>query len=251
MNEPEFDTGRYSRTVGPVYDDLYGDPNGTTSQTLEVLERLLRKGTNGRFLELGVGTGRLALPLARRGYDVVGMERGAEICDALRAKTDAELMTLVEGDFETADAPGTFSVVVLLFNTIFAPRDRQGLRRVFRNAARHLEPRGVFVVETFVLSDRERMGEWGVKPRQVSADHVELQFSRYDIETNTVARTLVHLTPDGQRMFEVRDTYASPGELDLLADDAGLDLDHRVEDWNGHRFTAASPRHVSVYRARA
>jgi hypothetical protein len=138
-------------------------------------------------------------------------------------------------------------VLLLAFNGILDPRGREAQRDIFRNAAGHLAPGGCFVVESFVLSDAQRSGAWSVSPRYVGDEHVELQVTRYDIETNRIERTLVHLRPEGPTFVSVFDTYASPGELDLMAETAGLQLRSRSADWADAGFTSASGRHVSVY----
>jgi hypothetical protein len=121
-----------------------------------------------------------------------------------------------------------------------------GDRRI--NAARHLGDGGYFVVESFVLSDAQRSGEWWVSPRYVGKEHVELQLARYDIATNRLERTLVHLRPGGLDFVEVADTYAGPAELDVMADVTGFELQTRTAGWFGEVFTSTSTKHVSVYR---
>jgi hypothetical protein len=98
-----------------------------------------------------------------------------------------------------------------------------------------------------VLSDAQRSGEWLVSPRDVAPEHVELQLSRYDIATNQIERTLVHLRPTGLGFVTVSDAYAAPGELDVMAEVTGFKLIARTASWSGEPFTAASAKHVSVY----
>jgi hypothetical protein len=169
----------------------------------------------------------------------------------LRAKPDGDAIDVTIGDYRDARAAGSFAVVALVFNGIFDPRGRHVQLEIFRNAARHLEPEGFFVVESFVLSDEQRSGEWSVSPRYVGDDHVELQVARYDIATNRIERTLVHLLAEGPRFITVRDTYASPGELDVMAEVTGFDRVAREAGWSREPFTASSASHVSVYQLRA
>jgi hypothetical protein len=165
----------------------------------------------------------------------------------LRSKPQGDMLEVVIGDYRTTRVDGSFSVVALVFNGIFDPRGRQAQLDIFANAARHLEPGGCFVVESFVLSDAQRSGDWTVSPRYVGPEHVELQLARYDIATNRIERTLVHLRPKGLDFLTVFDTYASPGELDVMAEVTGFELTARSAGWSGEAFTAASSKHVSVY----
>lgn len=167
---------------------------------------------------------------------------------ALRENDPQAAIDVVVGDYLTARAPGQFSVVVLVFNNILDERGLGAQLGIFENAARHLEPGGYFVVEALVLDERARDGNWRVSPRYVGPDHVELQMSRFDIETSTLERTLVHLLPEGAKFITVRDFYAAPGELDVMAHVHGFRRVGRYSSWRRDPFTATSGRHVSVYQ---
>lgn len=198
-------------------------------------------------LEFGIGTGRLALGLHRLGLRIAGIEASQRMVTQLRNKLPEDVLEVVVGDYTTTRVAGSFSVVALVFNNIFDPRGLSAQLECFRNAARHLGPGGCFVVEAFVLSDRQRSGEWSVTPRYVRHEHVELQLSRYEISTNQIERTLVHLRPSGLDFVTVSDTYAAPGELDVMAEVTGFELIARFAGWSSEVFTAASSKHVSVY----
>jgi SAM-dependent methyltransferase len=238
------DSAAYGRAIGDDYDRLYPDPPDT-EDTVALLAALAEAGP---VLELGIGTGRLGLPLVERGLTVAGIEGSQTIADQLRAKPRGSEIEVAVGDFAGARVDGAFSLVALVFNTIFALPDREAQQRCFANAARHLRPGGRFVVEAFVLAGDQLDGRWWVRPRNVGDDHVELQLGRYEIATERLERALVHLTPDGTRMVNVRDTYAWPGELDLMAGQAGFVLQERWGGWRRERFSAASEKHVTVYR---
>jgi SAM-dependent methyltransferase len=203
-------------------------------------------------LEFGIGTGRVALPLHRDGLRVAGIEGSDRMLAQLRGKPDGDALEVVLGDYrDTLLAPGTFSVVVLALNGIFDPRGRGTQLDIFRNAARHLAPGGCFIVETWVMNDAQRSGDWSVTPRYVAAEHVELQLARYDIATNQIERTLVHLRPQGLNFVTVTDTYAAPGELDVMADVTGFDRLARYGSWTRAEFTVTSTRSISVYQLRS
>jgi hypothetical protein len=159
---------------------------------------------------------------------------------------------VVIGDYRDTrvGSGGTFSVVVLALNGIFDPRGRSAQLDIFRNAAWHLAPDGFFVVESWVMSDAQRNGQWSVIPRYVGEEHVELQLARYDIEANRIERTLVHLRPEGPKFVTVTDTYAAPGELDVMADVTGFERSARYSSWAYAEFTASSAQNISIYQLR-
>jgi len=237
------DPSAYERLVGPDYDALYPDPPDTQTAVLKLAEL----AGEGALLEFGIGTGRLGVPLVERGVTVAGIEGSSLLADQLRAKPRGEEINVLVGDFSDTLVPGSFSVVALAVNTIFAMATREHQIECFANARRHLSPGGCFVVEAFILRGEQLEGRWYVQPRTVVADHVELQVARYDPAVHLIERTLVHLTPSGSRFFSVIDNYAWPGELDLIARASGLQLRSRWGGWDQEPFTAASEKHVSVY----
>ncbi len=152
-------------------------------------------------------------------------------------------------DYRSAQVrPEAFSVVLLALNGIFDPRGQTAQVDIFRNAAGHLVAGGVFVVETWVMHDRDRSGEWTLRPRYVGEQHVELQLARYDIDSHSIQRTLVHIRPDGAEFVSVVDTYAAPGELDILAAVTGFKRVARYSSWRRETFTSASANCISVFR---
>ena len=243
----EYQPTAYGDALGSEYDALYPDSALDTDGAVAFLAGLAQARPERSFVEFGVGTGRLALAVQERGIRVAGIDASQRMVDELRRKPGGERVDVTIGDYVTARVPGTFAVVAIVFNNILDPRGRQAQLALFRNAARHLSPGGCFVVEAFVLSDAQRSGEWFVHPRHVGHDHAELQLARYDIATNEIERTLLHLRPDRVRFHAVRDTYASPGELDVMAEVTGFRLLARHASWRHDTFTSASARHVSVY----
>lgn len=246
-----YDPARYGETVGDGYDDLYPGVEGETSAAVEVLTNLALLRPEHSILEFGIGTGRLALGLHQRGLRVAGLDGSERMVSQLRCKPDADALEVVVGDYRDARVDGTFSVVLLASNGIFDPRGRQAQLDIFRNAARHLAPRGYFVVESWVMNDAQRGGDWSVVPRYVGDDHVELQLARYDVATNQIERTLVHLRPRGLDFVSVTDTYAAPGELDVMAEVTGFDRIARYDGWSKGEFSAISRTHVTVFQLRA
>jgi SAM-dependent methyltransferase len=242
-----YDPARYGDALGGAYDALYPEAGLDTDATVAMLGELALARPERAVLEFGIGTGRLALRLRRLGLRVSGIEASERMVSQLRGKPGGDAIEVAVGDYVSTHVDGEFSVVALVFNNIFEPRGRSAQLECFRNAARHLGPGGCFVVEAFVLSDAQRSGEWLVSPRYVAPEHVELQLSRYDIATNQIERTLVHLRPEGLDFVTVADTYAAPGELDVMAEVTGFRLAGRFAGWSSEVFTATSAKHVSVY----
>ncbi len=244
MSAADHDPTAYGRGVADAYDELYA----AIPDTDEAVSCLAGLAGPGPVLELGVGTGRLALPLARRGLRVHGMDSSPEMVELLRAKApEGDGIEVVVGDFAETVLGERFTLVVLAINTIFALPDQGAQVRCFRNAAAHLEPGGVFVVEAYVLDPAALRDGPTVQPRFVDDGHVELQVASYDAATQRMQRTLVHLREGGIRLVPVNDRYASPAELNLMAQMAGLRLRERWGDWSRRAFDGSSRRHVSVY----
>lgn len=245
-----YDPGRYGKAVGDDYDTLYPGDDSHTDDAVALLAELADARPERSVLEFGIGTGRLALALLERGLRVAGVDGSEQMLAQLRNKPGGDELDVVVGDYRNAHIAGTFSVVVLAFNGILDPRGLHAQLDIFRNAAQHLAPGGCFVVESWVMSDSQRNGDWSVIPRYVGHEHVEFQLARYDIETNEIQRMLVHLRPEGLNFVTVTDTYATPGELDVMADVTGFERTARYRDWARREFTSTSTSQVSIYRRR-
>jgi SAM-dependent methyltransferase len=227
------------------------DTPGTGMFAQEVLgptvDRLVGLADGGRVLELAIGTGRVAVPLSERGVPVVGVELSVPMVDQLRTKVDEEVIPVVVGDMATARAPGEFSLVYLVFNTISNLLTQAEQVACFRNAARHLRPGGRFVVELWVpelrrLPPGQQATVWHCEPGYIGLD-------TYDVLRQRVVSHHFWFG-DGKeaRMFRSPHRYIWPAELDLMAQLAGFELESRHADWHGTEFTADSRSHVSVYR---
>ena len=233
--------------VGDDYDGLYPAAALDTEATVEALKKLAADLPDNSFLEFGVGTGRLALAMADQGFDVAGIEGSEPMLVKLKEKPGGERIEVRLGDFTQVGFDRSFSLVALTFNTIFGLPSQEAQIACFRNAARHLVPDGVFVIEAYVLHPGQMSADWDVYPRTIHQEQVELQLSRYDAAEQTVERMMVHLREGGTRLLTVKDRYAWPGELDAIAQIAGLKLKTRRSGWKEEPFTSASRKHVSVY----
>jgi SAM-dependent methyltransferase len=227
------------------------DSPGTGMFAPEVLDpavdRLAELAGGGRALEFAVGTGRVAVPLAGRGVPVSGIELSRPMVEQLRAKADEARIPVVVGDMATARAPGEFTLVYLVYNTISNLQTQAEQVECFRNAARHLSPGGRFVIELWVPELRAlppgrsatvfaaEPGYVGVDTYDVLRQHVVSHHFRFE----SGPQATVFLSPH---------RYVWPAELDLMAQLGGFTLESRHADWTGGAFTAESTSHVSVYR---
>ncbi len=241
-----FDASSYGEGFADVYDDWYGDVSDVEG-TVETIAALAGATP---VLELGIGTGRLALPLAGRGVEVHGVDASPAMLDRLRAKPGGQALPVVVGDF--ADVPvqvhGGFGVIFVAYNTLFNLPSPEAQRRCFTNAAHRLRPGGAFVVEAFVPSPEPERTTGTVTPSVVGATQVVLHVTRRHPATQTVEGSTVSITEGGIRLRPWHIRYTWPSELDDMAGSAGLALERRHAGWRGETFTTASPRHVSVYR---
>ncbi|HYQ73830.1 class I SAM-dependent methyltransferase [Cellulomonas sp.] len=213
---------------------------------------LAARAEGGRALELAVGTGRVALPLAARGVPVAGIERSAPMAARLAAKPGADRVPVTIGDMTTATAPGPgpFRLVYLVFNGITNLLTQDAQVACFENAARHLGPGGAFVCEVFVPQLRRLPPGEVALPFDVSEAH--LGFDRYDVAEQRLVSHHYTVEPDGSvSTGRSPHRYVWPAELDLMARIAGMRPAERWADFAGAPFTAESTSHVSVWRTPA
>jgi SAM-dependent methyltransferase len=201
-----------------------------------------------RVLELGIGTGRLALPLVAKGFEVSGIDSSPAMLARLRAKPGGPALAVVEGDFADVATlvEGEYDLILVAFNSLFELPDQQAQCRCFAGAAARLAPRGLFVVEA--LAPELTRLEQSLAVTSLGADEVVLQASSHDPLTQVVKGHDVVLSSDAPvRLLPWSIRYASVPEIDLMARLAGLELRERWGGWQREPFTAASSRHVSVY----
>ena len=201
---------------------------------------------DGAALEFGIGTGRIALPLAARGVEVAGIDSSEAMVARLRTKEGSDRIEVTIGDFSSARAHGPFTVVYLVFNTIFNLVTQEAQIACFENASAHLRAGGRFVIETGVpdlqlLPLGQTIIPFRAEPSGLSFDVYDVVTQRFSSQHYTFSEHGVESHP-----FEFR--YAWPAELDLMARIAGLRLEHRWAGWQREPFTAVSRSHVSVYQ---
>jgi SAM-dependent methyltransferase len=212
------------------------------------VDRLAELAGDGPALEFAIGTGRVAIPLRQRGVPVTGIELSRPMIDQLRTKADEATIPVVVGDMATATAPGDYTLVYLVYNTISNLLTQAEQVACFRNAARHLVRGGRFVVELEVpLLRKLPPGQTAVvchdEPGYIGLD-------TYDVVRQRLVSHHFRFDESRQaRVFSSPHRYVWPAEMDLMAQLAGLELQSRHADWSGTEFTAESESHVSVYRS--
>jgi SAM-dependent methyltransferase len=250
-----YDETTYGDAFADVYDDWYARVSDVPA-TIDTLAGLARAGADepARVLELGVGTGRLAVPLAQEyvgTIDVVGVDTSAAMLARLRGHDPDRLVAATEGDMVTGLPDGPFDLVFVAYNTLFNLTRPGEQAACFRSVADRLRPGGRFVVEAFVPDDPPRDGD-DISIRTMTADRVILSITRQSAGESTAEGQFVELTEHhGVRLRPWSIRYRTPAELDELATDAGLELETRWQDMARTPFGHDSDRHVSVYRSAA
>lgn len=236
--------GFFGERAASVYDERTADMFDPASVE-PVVELLADLAEQGRALEFGIGTGRIALPLTERGVPVVGIDNSEAMVARLRAKRGGDAIDVSIGDFATARVDGEFSLVYLVFNTIFNLVTQDDQVACFQNAAAHLRSGGRFVIETGVPELQGLpLGQTIIPFR---ADPEGVSFDVYDVVTQRFSSQHYVFAEDGVQAYPVELRYAWPSELDLMARLAGLTLQNRWAGWRREPFTSLSRAHVSVY----
>jgi SAM-dependent methyltransferase len=233
----------FGEEAAKVYDQT--DQREDTPATVTFLEQL---AAGGPALELAIGTGRVALPLAARGVVVDGIDFSTAMVAQLRAKPGGDQIAVTMGNFADVPVPGTYRLIFLVFNTLFNLLTQDDQVRCFENVASHLTADGSFVVEAFVPSYLTRLrSDQYVDAEAIGVDEVTLDVGRHDPVKQLLVESHVVLTREGVRLFPIVCRYAWPSELDLMARIAGLRLKDRYGGWTREPFASTSSKHVSVY----
>lgn len=240
----DFRPETYGERVADVYDQWY-----KPVETADEVALLAELAAGGRALELGVGTGRVAIPLAQHGVEVVGLDASPAMITAMRKKPGGHDVGVEMGDMETVDVAGEFSLIFVVFNTFFQLYSQESQLNCFRNVAAHLAPGGRFLIHGFVpdMSAVEAGQTIGV--REAGLDLVRLEATTYDRLEQRIDTTQVRITEDGIRLVHAKLRYALPSELDLMAMVAGLKLEERYGAFDKSEFNDGCAWAVSIYRA--
>jgi SAM-dependent methyltransferase len=241
----EHDGGRFfDERVAAVYDDLVADmfEPAVVEPAVDLLAELAGAGS---ALEFGIGTGRIALPLAERGVPVRGIDASEAMVSRLRGKPGGDAIDVTIGDFATTRVDGQFSLAYLVFNTIFNLVTQDEQVSCFQNAARHLESGGAFVIENGV-PELQRLPV-GQNINVIGVDAREMSFDVYDVVTQGLTSHHFVISDERINSFPFEGRYVWPSELDLMARLAGMSLRERWAGWKREPFTSVSSSHVSVY----
>ena len=231
----------------------YDEPGGANSPVVvgPAVEILAELANGGRVLEFAVGTGRIAAPLAARGVSVNGIEMSRAMASRITDKPGGEAVDVTIGDMTSTRVAGEFALVYLVFNTISNVTTQDGQVDVFRNAAGHLRPGGLFLVEVGLPSLRRLPPGQDTVPFTVAPDPAGggyVGFDQFDVVTQEFTSNHVTVSPDGSGSFRrIPFRYAWPAEMDLMARIAGMKLRHRWADWDRSALTQESTKHVSVW----
>jgi SAM-dependent methyltransferase len=237
----------YGETFAAVYDEIFASPD----ETAVVTEFLASLAGDGRALELGVGTGRFALPLVARGVAVVGIDASAAMLARLRALPGGATLPVLLGDFADPPLAGPFELIYVVYNTFFLLPSRAAQARCLTSAAALLEPSGAFVVEAYVPSAQRFAGENATRLESLPNGGYLVTAARDEPAAQRLELTFTIVRDGATTVLRQRLCYAGPDQLDALAEQAGLRLAERWAGWRGEPFSAASARQVALYRRAA
>lgn len=232
----------YGKQMAAIYDAWYSDLD---DDMLEVLENLAK---GGRALELGIGTGRVALPLQQRGLEVHGIDASEAMIAQLHTKPGGDQIPVTLGNFADVAVDGQFSLIYVVFSTFFVLLTQEEQVRCFENVANHLNPQGFFVIEAYVPDLRRFDQGQTVRAIHTDVDEVRLEASLLDPMNQQITSQKIVLTGQGFQLYPHKVRFAWPSEIELMARIAGLQLFQRWENWKQIPFSGRSMRHISVYR---
>ena len=237
----EYEDKTYGDRIAGVYDAFYADYDPAS------IELLAELAGDGPALELGIGTGRIALPLHEKGVVVHGIDASEAMLAKLRAKEHGTGIDVLTGSFAEFQLDRRFQLIYVVFNTFFGLLTQEEQLSCFKSAAAHLSPGGVFLMEVFVPDLCRFVNYQTVRTVNLAEDVVHLEASQLDPVAQQVSGQHVVLSTEGTRFYPVKLRYVWPSELDLMAQIAGLSLRHRWGSWSREAFTRESKKHISVY----
>lgn len=246
-----YDETTYGERWADVYDEWYEDLDDTEACVAFLADLAGDPAGAGTIVELGIGTGRLALPLRHLGFDIRGIDASPSMVARLHAKPGGEHLPVTVGDMADVVVPGSATCrgAFVAYNTFFNLATEAAQRRCLQRVTAVLEPGGWFACAAFVPDERVASGRASdVGVRSITTDRVVLTADRYDARSQTITGQYIDISAAGIALRPVHIRYLFPAQLDALAADAGLVLDARWADWHRSPFDADSAMHVSVYR---
>lgn len=238
-----YDESTYGERIADVYDEFFTTP----TNALDAVAFLASVAGSRRVLELGIGTGRVALPRAARALKVSGIDSSARMVEKLREKPGGDAIPVALGNFVDVKVPGQFSLIYVVFSTFFGLFTQEDQIRCFDRVARHLTDDGAFVLEAFVPDVSRFDRGQRTSTIYLDTDTAVIDSAKHDPVTQRVHAAHMIVSEEGNRLYPVQLRYAWPSELDLMARLAGMRLRERWGGWRRELFTALSPLHVSIY----
>lgn len=231
----------YGDHIADIYDEFYGayDP-----ASIELLAELAGEGP---ALELGIGTGRIALPLIDKGVHVEGIDASQAMLTKLKSKPHGSDIAVLTGTFANFKIEKRFQLIYVVYNTFFNLLTQEEQVQCFQTVRDHLRPEGTFLLEVFVPDPGRFVDHQTVRTIDVSQDRVRLEISQHNPIAQQVTSQHTLISPEGIRFHPVCVRYAWPAELDLMARLAGMRLKHRWGSWTRKTFGKHSQKHISVY----
>ena len=237
----EYSEETYGERIADVYDLWYSEFDPSAIQTLAELAH------GGNALELGIGTGRIAIPLLNTGLTVHGIDASESMVAKLRAKPGGERIPISMGNFADVPVDGQYTLIYVVFNTFYALLTQDEQVRCFQNVAKHLATDGVFVIEGFVPDLKRFTAGQTIRLTRIEVNEVQVDVSQLQPDSQIITSQHIVLTEQGTRFYPVKVRFVWPVEMDLMARLSQLHLKERWSDWGRTQFTADSGKHISVY----
>jgi SAM-dependent methyltransferase len=231
----------YGETIAEIYDQLYSQYDPDAINTLAELSK------GGKALELGIGTGRIAIPLMNSGVTVHGIDISKSMVAKLRAKPGGEKIPVTFGNIADVAVEGKFSLIYVVFNTFFSLLTQEEQVRCFENVTRHLMDDGVFLIEAFVPDLKRFTGGQAIRAVQVGNHEAKIDISILQSEKQIISSQHTFIGEHGTRFYPVKIRYVWPAEMDLMGRISHLHLKERWSDWKKSPFTDESTKHISIY----
>jgi len=232
----------YGERIAGIYDTWYDFHDETA------IDLLCELAGRDRVLELGIGTGRIALPLKEKGVKIHGIDASASMIAKLHSKPAGKDIPVTSGDFSKVQVEGKYGLIFVVFNTFFGLTTQESQLECLRNVAEHLTAGGAFLIEAFVPDVGRFDRGQSVRAVALGENEVRIDVSKHNPVTQTVNSQHVLLTDEGVKLYPVNIRYAWPPELDMMAQLAGLKLAERWGGWDRKPFAQDSVKHISVYK---
>ena len=237
----EYDDSTYGDRIAETYDEFYPDCDPAA------IELLVDLAGNGPALELGIGTGRIALALHEKGVAVQGIDASEAMLSKLRSKPRGVEIEVLKDSFAEFKIDKRFQLIYVVFNTFFGLLTQEEQVRCFKTVGEHLSVDGMFLMEVFVPDMCRFVNHQTVRAIDLTEEGIQLEVSQIDPVAQQVSSQHALISKDVIRLYPVKLRYAWPSELDLMSQIAGLSLRHRWGSWSKEEFTKESKRHISVY----